>query len=331
MVLRDSGHSKESYIMIRKLLVVLCIMTLWGAPAFARQSVTLSHDGMERSYLVQTAPPAFDGKRPLVILFHGGTQSARKVWKQTTLPEIAREKGFVLIAPDAVDEVWNDGRDQYLSTPAAPTADDIGFVESLIEKAIADYDVDPARIYVTGASNGGFMSFFVACKLSGAIAAAAPVIAIMTESMAAQCAPDHPVSIQLIASTNDPYVPFAGGEAKRKSKDGRIVGGHISAPDTIRFWAEKNECSMDSLKSGLPDLSRRDRSTVRREEYPGCANGVETVLYVVEGGGHQWPSLGKRRSSRLLRRLLGPKNRDIDSGALIWSFFENKQTADRTP
>ena len=63
----------------------------------------LAVGGLDRSYLVQPAPGARGaGRLPVVVLLHGGTQSAEDIWRETSLPTLGAREGFLVVAPDAL-------------------------------------------------------------------------------------------------------------------------------------------------------------------------------------------------------------------------------------
>jgi polyhydroxybutyrate depolymerase len=97
-------------------------------------------------------PANYDLKKsyPLVLLFHGGYGSGARVLSYTRFASKADNAGFIVVAPDGVDNHWNDGR----GTTNA-TVDDVGFVRQLIKALEARLAIDTRRIYATGISNGG--------------------------------------------------------------------------------------------------------------------------------------------------------------------------------
>ena len=102
-----------------------------GDLALAR-SVELRFDGVRRSYVIQV--PKGSGPFPFVVLLHGGTENAEQVWRQTSLPTLARSEGFIIVAPNGLNKHWDDGRGTTLSG-AASKADDVGFLKRVIKRA----------------------------------------------------------------------------------------------------------------------------------------------------------------------------------------------------
>lgn len=267
--------------------------------------------GLERTYLVRL-PPSYEASRrwPLVLALHGGGGRGRDMERLTHLGEIADRRGFVVVYPDGYWRRWADGRGT--TPPERAGVDDVAFVAALLDELGRSLAIDPARVYATGISNGGFFANRLACELAGRIAAVAAVAATIGESLAARCRPSRPVPVLIIHGARDPLVPWDGGEMT-VGAGGRI----LSAPATAARWAGLDGCDPAPAVTALPARAA-DGTSVRREAYGGCRGGVEVLLYAIEGGGHAWPG----GLQYLPERLIGKTNRDLDAGEVIMEFFE---------
>ncbi|MCK5247477.1 hypothetical protein KAR02_11285, partial [Candidatus Bipolaricaulota bacterium] len=146
----------------------------------------LDWNGLERVYGVYVPTDVLDSA-PLVCLLHGGGGSASKTWNQEhgrSWKALSDEHGFVLMLPegrsDPGDDTahhWNDCRTDLDPTLIATTEDDVGFIVQLITAVSGSASVDPDRVYATGASNGGMMTYRLAIEAGGSFAAMAAVIA----------------------------------------------------------------------------------------------------------------------------------------------------------
>ena len=268
-------------------------------------------------------PPAFRAtdSLPLVIVLHGGGGSARNMEAFTVgrFTELAETEPFIVVYPEAMKffiakRNWNDGRN-VLSYPAhRRQVDDVGFLSALIDYFVERFHADPQRVYVTGVSNGGIMSNRVGCELSDKVAAIAPVIGYLAEPLQASCSPARPVSVLLIASTDDPMVPWAGGAVHLGR---RTVGRVLSAEETVARWVEHDRCKRQPQVVTLEDRDPQDGSRVTRITYGSCREGTEVALYKIEGGGHTWPG----GYQYVTPALVGTTNQDIDAAQEIWAFF----------
>src|SRR5438552_341741 len=131
------------------LLIVLCI-------TFSNAD-TIIADGLERSYIVHL-PAGFDIKKqaPVVLALHGGGGKAKGMNKLTGFNNISDKYGFIVIYPDGIDKQWNDGRNDFHLNDKI---NDVKFISSLIDTLKRLYNIDSNRVYATGISNGGIMTF----------------------------------------------------------------------------------------------------------------------------------------------------------------------------
>ncbi len=89
-----------------------------------------------------------------------------------------------------------------------------------------------------------------------------------------------------------------------------------SVAETVRIWARLNDCPRDATRFELPNTAD-DGTTVKKEVYGPGKEGVEVILYTIDGGGHTWPG----RDWPVPR--LGKTTQDISANDLIWEFFQN--------
>lgn len=296
------------------LALALLLMSCASCVALAAnpQSGRLSYEGEERSYLLSVPDKKPTAGLPLVVLLHGGTQSAEQVWKQTSLPHLAVEQEFILLAPNGYNHHWNDGRGAVVGGKAS-NADDAGYILTLINLMIKKYGADPTRIFVTGASNGGFMTYKMICEYGEVFAAAAPVIAPLSVYQSQHCPAKNLRPIMIMQGTADPILSFQGGI---EPKSGVAM---LSGEQTQDFFLRRAACTGKKV-TALLDSDKRDDSTVIKIEGTGCSASL--VYLRVDGGGHSWPGRGGME----LRFILGPTNRDIDSGETIWNFFKEQMS-----
>lgn len=278
--------------------------------------------GLKRTWLIHV-PSSYDLNKPmpLLIVLHGGGGTGRNMVKLTQggFDKISDKKGFVVIYPDGIEKHWNDGRRSEETGYRAhkENIDDVGFISALIDHLINKMNIDPKRVYVTGMSNGAIMTYRLACRLSGKIAAIAPVAGNIPQNIFKSCAPSNPVSVLAINSTNDPLVPFSGGNVTGPYGMKKL-GKVISTEESVMFWVNNNNCSVNPIITLEPDNDPMDGTRVRRKEYKNGKNNSEVVLFVIEGGGHTWPGgyqyLGKQ--------IIGNTSHDINATKVICDFFE---------
>ena len=295
----------------------------------------------DRPYIVHL-PPSYDGTVafPVVIVLHGGGGDARAARAMTCpngnlgdpgcLDRVADCQGFITVYPDGTSERGirtmrtfdaGGGADGYacVSGVACSTkVDDLRYFTDLIDTLEQEYTVDPARIYLTGLSNGGAMSQRLACELSDRIAAIAPVAGGNQYAAVDTCSPTRPVPMLEIHGTADRCWPYAGGPLTCVGLGTlAALGDFVPIPDTVASWAARNGCQAVPTSEDLPDVDRTDGTTVTRISYQGCSTGADVVLLRVNGGGHTWPG----GSSVLPPGTVGKVSRDVNANSVIWEFF----------
>jgi polyhydroxybutyrate depolymerase len=261
--------------------------------------------GRQRSYRLHL-PPGADGRPlPLVVVLHGGGGDMTAAARQTRFDAEADRAGFIVVYPNGSGLlpdrllVWNAGT--CCGYAVKHDVDDVGFIRALVGELKARHAIDATRIYATGFSNGGMMSYRLACEVSELFAAIAPVAATQTlhGSM-----PSHPVSILHIHGSADENVPLRGGLG-RKSLDEDSSRPPVS--QSIRFWVERN--------GTVETPATSQHRGIRREVYTGGREGSEVEFWLIDGGGHAWPG-----GDRLMNWLDAP-SKELDATAAIWAFF----------
>jgi polyhydroxybutyrate depolymerase len=281
---------------------VLLLLLGFTFSSFAQQTInaSITHDGIQRDYIVYI-PELYDGTTtvPLVLNFHGYGSNAAQQMFYGDFRDIADTEGFLLVHPEGTtfigDQFWNVGFPGLSST-----IDDVGFTEALIDELATLYAIDLDRVYATGMSNGGFMSFLLACQLSEKIAAVASVTGSMTQDTFDDCNAQHPTPVLQIHGTDDGVVLYNGNNLS------------IPIADVISYWVDYNNCETTPTTTTLPDVDVSDGSTVEHSVYEDGDNGITTEHMKVIGGGHTWPGSVINTAGT---------NQDIDASMEIWLFF----------
>ena len=232
-------------------------------------------------------------------------QSTRRKFHQ-----LADRHGFYVVYPNAVDGTWDFGEGQ-VSEALERRVDDLGFFAALLDSLLAEQPIDPGRVFATGISRGGQASYALACKMAERIRAIAPVAMPLPAFLEDDCRAGPPVGVAILNGTQDPLVPYDGGQITLfRQQRGRV----LSTAGSARLWRARNGCSADSESRTIDDAD--DATAVVRTTWTDCA-GAAVVLYRIEGGGHTWPSGGQY----LPKTLIGRVSREIDGAEEVWSFF----------
>ncbi|CDO87295.1 esterase [Mycobacterium triplex] len=267
-------------------------------------SGTFRSGGMDRTYVMHLPPGDPVG---LVLSLHGGGGSGKGQKGLTDFDAVADTNNLLVVYPDGYDKSWADGRG---ASPADRRhIDDVGFLVGLAEKLRNDYNIAPGHIFVTGMSNGGFMSNRLACDRADVFSAIAPVAGTLGVGVA--CNPSRPVSVWAAHGTADPLVHFTGGDVRGRGG----LSHSISAKSMVDKWRSADGCQGDPVVQVLPSVG--DGTIVRRIDSTACAAATEVVFYQIDNGGHTWPG-GKQY---LPKAVIGPTTRALDGSESIAQFF----------
>lgn len=277
--------------------------------AVIAQSDSILVGALQRTYTVRL-PSVYDGSTalPLVVAMHGGFGSGLQLETQSLVSDKAEQEGFIVVYPDGVASplnirTWNAGG--CCGYAMNNNVDDVGFIDALLDTLIAELAIDTLRIYATGMSNGGFMSYRLACELSERLAAIAPVSASMTIDV---CQPARSVPVIGIHSYLDESVPYLGGI-------GNGVSNHYNSPqDSVQTaFALHANCAV--LNDTV--LDNTDLTVVRWHQ---CDCQQEVLLYMTHDGGHSWPGGAQTGVG-------DPPSQVVNANDLMWDFFQQHTLA----
>jgi polyhydroxybutyrate depolymerase len=248
--------------------------TIWRQATGHVTIESLPEGGMSRHFRVFR--PASALKHPgLVIVLHGADGSGLQIERQSGFDGQADRLGWIAVYPDGYADGWNP-----FGCCHHPGVDDVAFVADIIDHLVTTDAVDPYRVYVTGISRGGMMSYRLACELSSRLAAIAPVAGNMADATGnasnVDCRPDRPVSVLAIHGSDDPEIPIGGGRS-------RVVVEEVSyAPlaDVITRWRQLDACASFSAVAVEGPVTRTTW---------GCDQHAEITEFVISGAGHTWP------------------------------------------
>lgn len=298
------AYARWLWLAVLAVCVVGCGVRHVSAASARDISGTFRSGGMDRTYMLHV--PAGDPVG-LVLSLHGGGGTGIAQRGLTGFDAVADAHNLLVVYPDGYEKSWADGRG---ASPAdRHHVDDVAFLVGLLTKLQNDYRVAPGHVFVTGMSNGGFMSNRLACDRADVFAAVAPVAGTLGVGVA--CNPSRPVSVWAAHGTADPLVPFKGGAVR-----GRGGLSHaVSAEAMVDKWRKVDGCQGDPSMELLPDA--RDGTVVHRFDSTSCAASTEVVFYRIDKGGHTWPG-GKQY---LPAAVIGPTTHTLDGSEAIAEFF----------
>lgn len=260
---------------IAAFVAVLMVVTGCSAPGSAAPqgftvgstSHALEHGGLDRSYRLYI-PDGLPKPAALVVMLHGGFGSAAQAERSYGWDQLADRDKFVVAYPNGEGRAWNVNGG-CCGQPGRQGVDDVGFITAVVNDVEAAVGIDASRVYATGISNGGMMSYALACN-TGTFAAIGPDSATQLDG----CASPHPTSIMHIHGTADRLIRYDGMPGAGVAHiDGPAV------PDLLAFWRAVDHC-------GPPTTTTDGPVTTAAAD---CADGRSVILKAVDGGGHEWP------------------------------------------
>ena len=271
---------------------------------------TLTIGDRRRSCLVHL-PKGYDGQTPLplVVVFHGGGGNASGAVRMTGMDSKADRENFIVAYPNGTGPQANlfltwDTWD-CCGTALDQHVDDVGFVRALVGRLENDYNIERKRIYATGLSNGGMMTYRVGCELSDIFAAIAPVAGALDTD---EFHPAQPVSVIIFHGTADKHIRYDGG-VPLASADFRHRRVDKPVSYAVGCWVKQDHCN--------PAPTRTETGHIVHDVYHGGANGTAVELYTISGQGHAWP--GGRKGLRFGN--VDAPTTEISATDLMWDFF----------
>ncbi|MBV8849189.1 MAG: alpha/beta fold hydrolase [Methylobacteriaceae bacterium] len=284
----------------------LAVAAFTQAAEAAAGHVTIESGGQRRTAVLVERERLKLGRRPVIVVLHGGSGSGARVRRNLGLEEAIRSHNVALLYPDAIGGHWGDTKE---------TAQrDIDFIRMLVDQLVASGTADRRKIFLVGSSTGGMLALRIACERAGeAYAGIATIIANLPSDISDSCQLPKPIPLMVINGTANPIVPYAGGTTK--VGDSKI--DVISTDATLAPFAKADGCAEGRTTTALPDKDPKDGTRSYVDKLNGCKAPVELIR--VEGGGHTIP--GRFTAGTTRGQPVGAHTNDFDAAHMIWDFF----------
>lgn len=279
-------------------------------------SVDMKLNGFRRTYLVHV-PPAYsrDAPLPLVVVIHGAFDTAAGMEKASGFSQLADREGFIVLYPNGMGifgffQHWNAGH--CCGKAAEDKIDDVGFLAAAIDDVCSRLSIDRNRIFMTGFSNGGMLTYRFAAERGDMLAAAAPLAASIGGRAAAGAPawripkPVRPLPLIVMHGLLDDDIRYEGGVSLHRGGDRTF----LPVRDSVAFWVQNNMCRAEAEERHL----HGDGILVKT--WSSCQNGADVQLYLLKGWGHAWPGGEFTRSLPAENPI-----REFDAAATIWEYF----------
>lgn len=260
-----------------KFILLICFLSLGGIQCSSSGSgssginipgdttLNIQFDGRNRSFDVHI-PARYVGSSPvpLVLDFHGFESSKEAQALISGFIQKSEEEGFVVIHPQGFQNSWNAG-DICCGEALNQNIDDVGFAIAIVNEVSDFLNIDRARVYATGISNGGAMSHFLACEAADVFAAVAPVSFPLAVSPFSDCQPSRPIAVIHFHGLRDLVVPYNG------------FGSIPATPDSFEYWGSVNGCN-------TPPENSFTKGESTCETFFNCDDSVKVTLCSIMGG-----------------------------------------------
>ncbi len=280
-------------------------------------------DGRDRTYTVHV-PEQYNPSvsTPLVFAFHGGGSNNKNMEKSSDFNARSDKNNFIVVYPlGTIADPKNHDKATWNGGPAGGGyaneigVDDVKFVREMVRKISLDYKIDSGRIYATGISMGGMMSYRLACEVSDIFSAVAPIASVLALPFE-ECRPARPIALLHFHGTLDKFIPYNGGLSDSSLPKSVVVGGpYPSVEDSInRFKVLDNTES-----AGENVYTKGDTNCIF---YKAKFGKSDVELCTITDGGHTWPG-AENNLGFILSRLLGKISQDVSATDYMWEFFKN--------
>lgn len=304
-----------------------------------------------RRYLVYAPANLPAAPAPVVLVFPGYSASAEGAavyYTHTRFEQLADRDGFIVVYGNGLPNAPATGEKpamreggflQGCLAPHSGEGVDVDYVRRILDQLATELPVDRARVYATGLSAGGGMSFQLALEAPDLVAAVAPVAGLPFQPSGPWLLGCHPrpghdrVSIAMLAATSDRFISYTpGGSAEYPN------AVYPGMEETRDAWLAAMKIDGAPLVDAFPDVVQGDSytpetglttSTIERRRYPPGPAGQELWYYKATGMGHWWPNPEQMWGGLWAR--FGKTNQDVDFADEVWAFFQRHRRGDERP
>lgn len=278
-----------------KRVILICFVAILSSNLNAQISDSIFWDGKQRTYKF-FLPTSYTGtqKIPMIISLHPSFSNADNHMNAAKWQLIGDTANFISVYPNGTSNQqgstnfsWNA-----YNLSIGSSADDVGFLNALLDSMITNYAVDTCRIYISGFSNGAWLSWRMMCDFTNSFAAVAPLSGSWKYGRDGFCdhggcngstipgtnPPSQEATMNCIPSKRMPYMYYRG------TNEANLTDRAITDPNGIYFWSRHNGCDTIPIVDTI--ISNGDQ--IIRERYLNCQDSTETIIMNVVGNSHTW-------------------------------------------
>ena len=299
------------------LIRLIILLSLFHSSLLVSDQRMVIHEGVEREYIIHV-PKNLTEDFPIVFVIHGYTGSAEGIAAYTGMNSIAEREGFIAVYPQGTidsngNTFFNVGYEFNDESPI----NDVSFIRELVRSISQEFNLKRKKAFATGMSNGGDMSYLLACTSSDLFKAVAPVAGVLMKGLKDSCELSSPVPIFEIHGTADKISLFEGD----MNNEGGW-GAYYDLPSTIDFFAERYQLTNKSVKQMISKESGADYDIFFERHWSDDLE-EEVWMYRIEDGRHVWPGIKLNWwNNPLAWFYFGSGNKDINASEEVWAFFK---------
>ena len=296
---------------------LLILLSLFNSVLIVGDHRTIIHEGIEREYILHV-PENLNNDSSIVFVIHGYTGSAEGIAAYSGMNSIAEREGFIAVYPQGTIDSYGNAffNVGYEFNDDSPI-NDVSFIRELVKSISQEFNLKRKKAFATGMSNGGEMSYLLACTSSDLFKAVAPVAGVLMKGLKDSCELNSPVPVFEIHGTADKISLFEGD---LNNEEG--WGAYYDLPSTIDFFAERYQLVNKSVKQITSKESGADYDIFFERHWTNDLE-EEVWMYRIEGGRHVWPGTKfKWWNDPLARLYFGSGNEDINASEEVWAFFK---------
>ena len=296
-------------------LAIACF--LFHASTLLSDQRMIIHEGIEREYIIHI-PKNLTEDSPLVFIIHGFTGSAEGISAYSDMNSIAERESFIAVYPQGTKDIkgntfFNVGYEFHDDS----TINDVSFIRELVRSLSQEFNLSRKKAFATGMSNGGDMSYLLACTSSDLFKAVAPVAGVLMKGLKDSCELNSPVPVFEIHGTADKISLFEGD---LNNEEG--WGAYYDLPSTIDFFAKRYQLTNKSVNQIISKKSGADYDIFFERHWSDDLE-EEVWMYRIEDGRHVWPGIKLNWwNNPLAWFYFGSGNEDINASEEVWAFFK---------
>lgn len=299
------------------LIRLIILLSLFHSSLLVSDQRMVIHEGVEREYIIHV-PENLTEDFPIVFVIHGYTGSAEGIAAYTGMNSIAEREGFIAVYPQGtIDSNGNTFFNVGYEFNDDSSINDVSFIRELVRSISQEFNLKRKKAFATGMSNGGDMSYLLACTSSDLFKAVAPVAGVLMKGLKDSCELSSPVPIFDIHGTADKISLFEGD----LNNEGGW-GAYYDLPSTIDFFAERYQLTNKSVKQMTSKESGADYDIFFERHWTDDLE-EEVWMYRIEDGRHVWPGIKFNWwDNPLAWFYFGSGNEDINASEEVWAFFK---------